>query len=166
MSNVDLIKTIWEIASLPLGIVLTGAVTFYFYMRSKRIEEYRRIAKDLHPRLGSIRELIGIYYAHGLEYPTSNPLKDSIVLAAKDKYEAMKLGRKIFGRWNQAISSAHQCHLAYKLHISGEAVDDWDVAYHSPDELVKDPERFYRSTTSAIDSIDLSIRDMEKILKI
>lgn len=114
----------WSVIWPICAILLTGVTSYYFYHRSKRHSEWRAYAQRIHNTLVPLHEMIGVFYAHGLEYPNSKLLSDAIDMAVKEKLSAMKLGRSRYERWNQAVSSASQCHLSFRLHISGEAVDD------------------------------------------
>jgi len=160
------LKCIWDVLWPGLAIVLTGATTYFVYRRTKRHSEWRGYAQRIHDSFVPLHEMVGVFYAHGLEYPNSNALKGAIDLAAQERLNAMKLGKLRYRRWNQALSSAAQCHLAYRLHISGEPVGEWEVAYHSPDERTKNPMVFHNLVPAAQHNIDLSLEDMKRILGI
>lgn len=155
-------KEVWALSGIVLGVVLKH----FFDTRQQRHRDRKIHAEKVFDTLLPLDSMIGYFYAHGSYFPNSHGLRDAVQQASSAQLSAMKLGTKHYNMWNQAMANAHECYLKFRLHVSSEAVDDMELIGYSPDELVKDPEAFYRSVVHAQKAIRECITEMRGILAI
>ena len=152
----------WGLIGVAVGIVLKH----FFDKRLQREKDRRINAEKVFDTLHPLDSMIGYFYAHGGYFPNSHGLRDAVQQASGANLSAMKLGTKHYNKWKQAMSNAHGCYLAFRIHISGEPVDDLELIGYTPDELVKNPEAFFRSVHHAQEAIRECIAEMKTILAI